>query len=171
MMKYILLTFSWLFGVLFTFVGLAFMTESPILGLPLVMISSLLLPPVRKLVYSKTNIQLSLKQRGLSITALLFVFMILSVKLAAQSPLKEGGGDSTYIDKTIKSVSVQDCVNKVHDITWYEKGRLSGTRKDNFTLVHYINNNGTLHSFRCVGDSGKVQLYAKGAQMWLDMGQ
>jgi len=70
-MKYVRLSLNLAFGIIFLLIGLYSFSEFPIGGLLLVLISSLLLPPVRNFVYSRTNKELSLKVRGLAILLLL----------------------------------------------------------------------------------------------------
>lgn len=73
-MKYVYLALNWIFGVLFLITGLVSMIESPLAGLSLVILSLLLLPPIRKLVYSKTNKEIPIKIRVASIFALVVAF-------------------------------------------------------------------------------------------------
>jgi hypothetical protein len=73
-MKYVYLALNWILGTLFMITGLASMIESPLAGLSLVILSLLLLPPVRKLAYSKTNKEIPIKIRAASIFALIVAF-------------------------------------------------------------------------------------------------
>ena len=73
-MKYVGLVLNWAFGILFLSAGVYLFSEFPVGGLSLILISLLLLPPVRSLVYSLSNRGLSLKARGLAILILLFAF-------------------------------------------------------------------------------------------------
>lgn len=75
-MKYVYLTLNWVFGVVFGLVGLITLVESPLGGFCLVAISLLLLPPVRKSVYSKTEKEISSKARAVSIFVLVIAFGI-----------------------------------------------------------------------------------------------
>lgn len=72
---------NWVFGVLFGLSGLISLIESPLVGICLIVISLLLLPPVRNTVYAKTNKELSFKARAISI----FVLFIVSSIFAGQS--------------------------------------------------------------------------------------
>ncbi len=63
-MKYVYLVLNWGFGVLFLLIGIVSSVESPLGGLSLILLSLLLLPPVRNLVHSKTKKELSVKVRG-----------------------------------------------------------------------------------------------------------
>lgn len=76
MMKYIYLGLSWIFGVLIFLMGAVSLIETPLAGLSLILISLLLLPPVRKFVHSKTNKELSPKARTVSIFALFVAFTV-----------------------------------------------------------------------------------------------
>ncbi len=73
-MKYVYLALSWIFGVLFLITGLVSMIKTPLAGLSLVILSLLLLPPVRKLAYSKTSKEIPIKIRTASIFALIVAF-------------------------------------------------------------------------------------------------
>lgn len=69
-MKHIYWMLNWMFGVLFLLAGAALSISSFRAGLCLVTAAALLLPPVRSLVYSKTNQALPVKFRAISIVAL-----------------------------------------------------------------------------------------------------
>ena len=73
-MKYESLALNWAFGVLFLLTGLSLLIESPLAGLSLIILSSLLLPPVRKFTYTKTNREIPIKVRAALIVALIIVF-------------------------------------------------------------------------------------------------
>jgi len=75
-MKYVYLALNWGFGVLFLITGLVSIIESPLAGLSLVLLSLLLLPPVRKFTYTKTNKEIPIKIRAASIFALIVAFGI-----------------------------------------------------------------------------------------------
>lgn len=73
-MKYVYLALNWAFGFFFLLFGLYSLLESPLGGLPLILISLLLLPPVRNFVYSKINKELSVAYRGAAIFLLFLAF-------------------------------------------------------------------------------------------------
>lgn len=73
-MKYAYLALNWMLGVLFLITGLVSIIESTMAGWSLVLISLLLLPPVRKFAYSKTNTEIPIKIRGASILLLILAF-------------------------------------------------------------------------------------------------
>lgn len=73
-MKYVYLTLNWVFGVLFLLTGLLSSVDSPLSGLCLIAISLLLLPPSRNFVYSKTNKELPVKARAVTIFVLFVAF-------------------------------------------------------------------------------------------------
>ena len=75
-MKYIYLGLSWVFGVLFLIAGLGSLVDTPIAAPFLLLVSALLLPPVREFVYGKTNTKIAPKARFLSILALLIGFSV-----------------------------------------------------------------------------------------------
>jgi hypothetical protein len=71
-MKYMYLVLNWIFGLFFLLTGIAgILFDSVLLGIPFVLISLLLLPPVRNFVYSKTKKEMSVVVR----TILIFVFL------------------------------------------------------------------------------------------------
>jgi hypothetical protein len=78
-MKYVYLVFSWVLGILFGLIGLASLTDSAYAGLCFIAISFLLLPPVRNLVYSKTNQEISYKARTISAFALVIIASVFIV--------------------------------------------------------------------------------------------
>jgi len=78
-MRIISLGLSWIFGLLFLIMGLVGMVGSRVVPIPAILISLLLLPPVRKLVYSKTNKKLSFKSR----TGLILVLFLVLGGLSA----------------------------------------------------------------------------------------
>jgi len=91
-MKYVYLILNWVFGVLFGLTGLISLVESPLAGLCLIGASLLLLPPVRNIVHSKTNIEIPFKIRAAAIFVLFISFGVFvghsqdkrSAELAAQ---------------------------------------------------------------------------------------
>ncbi|NQY07652.1 MAG: hypothetical protein HRT68_16015 [Flavobacteriaceae bacterium] len=112
-MKYVYLTLSWVFGVLFGLMGLVFIIASPLGGLCLIFISLLLLPPVRNAVYSKTNEELSFKVRVISIFVLVIAFSVFiseyqdkkDAELTAKSHQKNMDYFNSHRDEIISSVS------------------------------------------------------------------
>ncbi len=75
-MKYVYLAMNWILGLLFLTMGLVSMVESPLAGLSLVLLSFLLLPPVRKFFYSKVNIQIPIRVKAVSIFALIAAYAV-----------------------------------------------------------------------------------------------
>ncbi|WP_123631191.1 hypothetical protein [Salinisphaera orenii] len=73
-MKYVYLALNWVFGVLFLLAGALSLIESPLAGLCLIAASTLLLPPVRNFVYSKTNREFPVKARAVSVFVLFMAF-------------------------------------------------------------------------------------------------
>ena len=73
-MNYVYLVINWLFGILFLLTGMFTIIESPLGGLSLILISLLLLPPIRKFVYSKIKHEFPTRSRGFLIVILLFTF-------------------------------------------------------------------------------------------------
>jgi hypothetical protein len=75
-MKYVFLILNWFFGGLLLLMGLLLLAEDILHAFPLILVSFLILPPVRTFVHSKTNIELSFKARAISIFVLLIAFWI-----------------------------------------------------------------------------------------------
>ena len=87
-MKYVILTLSWLFGVVFgllTIVAIAAGRFVP--AIPLLLITCLLLPPVGTAVRRITSKSLHWLIRGFLIIVLLVIFVILSFNTIANEPL------------------------------------------------------------------------------------
>ncbi len=72
-MKYIYAVLNWLFGVCFLIGGILLLFSAPISGLSFVIISFVLLPPVRQFAHSKTKSTLSVESRGVIIIILMVV--------------------------------------------------------------------------------------------------
>ena len=72
-MKYIYLALNWVFGLFFGLTGVMALFESPLAGISFVLISMLLLPPIRNIVYGKIQKKLSFAKRALSIFVLFIV--------------------------------------------------------------------------------------------------
>ena len=69
-MKYFYLVLNWVFGVLFFLLGLVFLFISPLGAVFVFIISFLLIPPVRRAIFSITNISISRENRLVSILVL-----------------------------------------------------------------------------------------------------
>jgi hypothetical protein len=76
-MKYVYLTLNWGFGLLFGLTGLASLFELPLVGLCLIALSLLLLPPARTLAYKITNRKLPFLARAISVVVLFIVFGVI----------------------------------------------------------------------------------------------
>ena len=85
---FIFLVLNWIFGLLFLWAGFF---DAKTGGLIIILVSLLLLPPVRNFVFSFTHKKIPLWARSLSITSLLMVFLVVNnqkpqaLHLAAQS--------------------------------------------------------------------------------------
>jgi len=80
-MEYVYLGLNWTFGALLLLTGLVLLVEDSILaGLSLISISTLLLPPVRNWVHSKTGKEISTKARAASIFVLLIAYSLFVVQ-------------------------------------------------------------------------------------------
>jgi len=68
--KFVYLILSWIFGILFLLVGLLAFTTSIYAGLTFLVATALVFPPVRNLVFKKTNRRIPTKVRGISLVIL-----------------------------------------------------------------------------------------------------
>jgi len=69
-MKFVYLTLNWVFGVIFLLMGVPLLFASLLGGVCLISISTFLLPPIRRFVYSKTNKALPVAARAVLILIL-----------------------------------------------------------------------------------------------------
>lgn len=129
-MKFIYLTLNWIFGILFMISGLGLIFLYPLSGLSLILISLLLLPPIRKLVYSKTNKEIPIMARGISIFILIIAFFVFTGlkqnrdarMLAAKEAQEKDKVVATNIDYFNKNSSqILDEINKS-----FQKGNYEG---------------------------------------------
>ncbi len=114
-MKYVYLALNWVFGILSLLIGIVSIIESPLGGLSLILISLLLLPPIRNLVHSKIKKELPVKVRGVAIFVLFIAFGI----FVGQSQ-----------DRKAQEVAAQEAQEKAE--------RVASIRQQN---IDYFNNN------------------------------
>lgn len=116
-MEYLYLILNWMFGILFLFLGLILIINDPILcGLLLIAMALLLLPPVRKYVYSKTNIEIPIKARAIFLFALLIIYSICLVKY-------ENKKDQELIIQKAKEKVLQEAQDKQKKIENFKENR------------------------------------------------
>ena len=72
---------SWAFGGLFLLVGISQLFSSTLAGLSAILVSLLLIPPVRNIAYKKTNIELPVKTRAIAI----FILLVANAAFVGQS--------------------------------------------------------------------------------------
>ncbi len=84
-MKHIYIALNWIFGVLFLLLGLLLLIQSTLGGMAFIIIALLLIPTVRSFAYSKTNKEIPVKARAISI----FVLIIASFVFIGQSQKRE----------------------------------------------------------------------------------
>jgi|GEM_PF-1777377 len=77
-MDYLYIALNWLFGTAFLLLGLATIITSPLAAITFLIISFLLLPPIRKFAYKKTKIKIPINIRSVAIFILFISSMILS---------------------------------------------------------------------------------------------
>lgn len=131
-MKFISLAITWLCSVFFLLIGLFSMFKSPLVGFPLIIISGLLLPPIRKLTYSKTNIELSPKLRGISIVVLFISFLVL---VGQQTKLEK----QLVIDQKNKDEAARIAQIEQSNIDYYNKNKnkIIESAKSAFDMKNY----------------------------------
>lgn len=88
-MKYIWLVLNWMFGSFFLLIGFVFVFINPLIAIPFVAISMLLLPPIRNFVHSKTKKKIPLILRAISIIVLFILFIIITVTSELHKDKKE----------------------------------------------------------------------------------
>ena len=113
-MKRVYRALNWAFGILFLLAGSLAFIEVPMAGLSLVLVSLLLLPPVRSLVYSISNKALSLKVRGLVILLLLVSFGV----SVAESLVRN--------ERELAAMGAQERIQKEYALSQFRHGRLFG---------------------------------------------
>ena len=68
----------------------------------------------------------------------------------------------------ISQSEVNSCLNRISEKTGYDRTRLNHIGNDGESIVvTYLNDFGNIHKFKCDGNG--VKLWAKGAEMWIDM--
>ncbi|MGB2518660.1 hypothetical protein OLL83_000758 [Shewanella algae] len=77
-MKYIFMLFNWFFGIVFGLFGVIYIGISYLGALCLILISLMLLPPIRNALYLKTKIEIPFRWRGIVIFIVFTVFGIVS---------------------------------------------------------------------------------------------
>jgi len=106
-MNIISLSIGWIFGLLFLIIGIDAISESFLGGLSFILISFLLLPPIRSLVFSQVQKEIPSWARGLAIFLLIItfgIFMTQSKKLKTQeieAQLAEAQNTQTFRQKNI----------------------------------------------------------------------
>lgn len=95
------LVLSWFLGIFFLLVGIAsLINNDPLPAITIFVVTFLLLPPIRKFAYSKTNLKLPFYARAISI----FVLLLICGHLAGQSQQK---GNLEYFSHNASSVLLE----------------------------------------------------------------
>ncbi len=130
-MKYIHLVLNWVFGVLFALAGLMVVVAShPLPSIPLILISLLLLPPIRNFAFEKTGRSLTVTQRRFSICVLLVAFPILlsigeyrrTRRLEEQQAQEQAEREAALRKKKIEHFRSNKAVLLAEFQTEYDKG-------------------------------------------------
>ena len=79
-MKFIYLTLNWLFGIIFLLLGFLTLFTSVFAGLCLLVVSLMLLPPIRNYAYSKSQREIPTKTRAIAISVLIILFFVFVVQ-------------------------------------------------------------------------------------------
>jgi tetratricopeptide (TPR) repeat protein len=79
-MKFIYLTLNWLFGIIFLLLGFLTLFTSVFAGLSLLVVSLMLLPPIRNYAYSKSQREIPTKTRAIAISVLIILFFVFVVQ-------------------------------------------------------------------------------------------
>jgi hypothetical protein len=79
-MKYLYLALNWLFGIIFLLLTLLTLPSSILGGLCLLVVSFMLLPPVRNYAYSKIKKEIPVEKRAIAITILIVLFFVFVVQ-------------------------------------------------------------------------------------------
>jgi len=79
-MNYVYSTINWIFGIFFLLLGISLLFVSLLSSICLLLISALLLPPVRRFVYSKAHIIISFQNRIFYIALLSVGFIIFTIR-------------------------------------------------------------------------------------------
>jgi hypothetical protein len=118
-MKMLGLILSWFWGILFLLIGIAFAVYyDPLSSIPLLIITLLLIPPIRKFAYSKTNFKLPFYVRAIAIFVLLMI-LVFNVGERQQNKIevinKEDSKQSiTEQEKSICKAIILEKIMKVH---------------------------------------------------------
>lgn len=154
-MKYIYLAFNWIVGVLFLLMGLVSLIDTPKAGVTLVLISMLLLPPVRNFVFSKTKKEISQKHRIVAIFALVMVFGVFVNQDKASKELEAKAQEAKAQAEQIAKV-------RQENIDYYNanKNQIISTAKNEFEAKNYNAVISTLSKYLVSGDEELKKLHS-----------
>ena len=80
---------------------------------------------------------------------------------------KEGTPSISSPSRSVASENeIKQCLDKVYSATLYDDLNVKHAESGNI-VISYTNSQGSVHLFRCFNST--LQLYAEGAQMWVDM--
>ena len=97
-----------------------------------------------------------------------FTFILFNLNSESQENIKVTEKSTNTSHISISDSDVESCLNRISESTGYDKTRLNYIGNDGKSIVAtYFNNMGNVHKFKCNGN--QVKLWAKGAEMWLDM--
>lgn len=79
-MKQLLFTLNWAIGLFFLVIGLLYIQKSPWILLPMAIISSMFMPPIKKIAYRMTEHKLSVASKIFSLFILIIISVIFGIR-------------------------------------------------------------------------------------------
>ncbi|MFT6908978.1 MAG: TPR repeat protein [Oleiphilaceae bacterium] len=129
-MKYVYIALKWIFGAFFLILGLVLMVKTPLGGGALILLSLLLLPPVRNFLYIKTNKKIPIKILVASIFVLIVIILgVLVSQRQDEMALAEHTREVAFREEiiamrsTIKSAKQGDAPAQFNLGIMYDKGK------------------------------------------------
>ena len=131
--------FNWVSGLLSLAIGGLVFGKAPLVGATFIIISVILLPPVRRVVYSKTNIKIPASIRVVSVLALFMLTEVLLGMRVEEDRKKRASYFSQHKDEII--MSLNDMVSggkysEALDVLDKYSGANINRLKIDFTLPH-----------------------------------
>ncbi|MGI2172230.1 hypothetical protein ACROAE_18895 [Shewanella sp. MF05960] len=95
-------------------------------------------------------------------------FVLISYVLSGSNDNPPTPNSSSTQSTNTSSISAESCIANINAITMYDIPRFRTVSKSNYSVqVSYTNYSGKVHQFKC--ENGKIQLFAEGAGIWMDM--
>ncbi|WP_269517919.1 hypothetical protein [Alteromonas sp. BMJM2] len=153
-MSYVYLVLNWLFGVIFFLLGIVTVFSAPVSGLALLLMSTLLIPPVRDFAFSKTHISIPVKIRAISLIALFFITGYFSTEMLRESS-RERQAERELAQSIAEAKAKQDTID------YFEKHRNSIMNEANtaFDNGEYSAVSNMLFQYVLTGDTEVQELH------------